>query len=192
MVAKWPILKLSVLCAIFAILTCMEGCTDSYSDLPFPYLKRMAGIEQNDENRKKMDVMGGQLIDALINKDIDALKNIMSPAAIVTEDFEKGFEYSCSFFDEKIVSREMGGSHHGGHLGVSTFGGTFFKLTTVNKNEIFLSFECYFTDSRNPDNIGVCALVVTTKNSIQPDEQSDYIRNRFGIFNPEWNNVKND
>lgn len=196
MVIKGVVFGLSVLCVLFVTLICLNGCTascsDSYSNLPFSFFKRQAEIESNDKNRQKLGIVGELLIDALISKDIDALKSIMSPASIATEDFEKGFEYSCSFFDEEIVSKEMGGSHNGGYLGVSTFGGTYFKLITANENEIVVSFECYFTDSENPDNIGICSIVVTTSDSVQPNEQSDYVRNRFGIFNPEWNDVDNE
>ena len=184
------ILRLVAACILLVISVCMAGCSDSYPGVSFMLRQRMAGANSLEESRPKLQAMGNQVIDALINKDIDALKKIMSPAAVATEDFEKGFEYSCSFFNEEIVSIEMGGINAGGG-GTSTFGGAGFTLTTVNNNVIYVSVKCYFTDSKNPDNIGVCYIVVTTQNSIRPNKQSDYIRNRFGIFIPEWNDVEN-
>ncbi len=184
------ILRLVAACMLLVISVCMAGCSDSYPGVSFMLGQRMAGAKYLEENEPKLQAMGEQLIDALTNKDIDALKKIMSPAAVATEDFEKGFEYSCSFFDEEIVSSEMGGSNYGGKGASITFGGTSFKLTTVNQNEIIVSFKCYYTHKES-DNVGIYRIVVGTFDSPEPNNQIDSIRKRLGIFNPEWNDVEN-
>lgn len=145
-----------------------------------------ASFEYNDE---QMADIGNQIVDALIAKDIDALKEIMSPFAVDTDDFEKGFEYSCSFFDEEIVSRELHGCTNGTLQGVYRRSSSAIVLTTVNQKEIVVSFKCYFTHRRESDKIGVDCITVTTPNSIHPNEHDDYYRNRSGIYNPEWNDV---
>lgn len=138
---------------------------------------------------KKLEAVGNEVIDALINNDIEALKVLMSPSAVDTDDFEKGFEYSCSFFDEEIISRTMGGYSNGTSLTLSTFGTTGFELITASQNTISVSIKYYFTYIEHPENVGVYALTVTTPDSAHPNEHSDYYHNRPGIYNPEWNTV---
>ncbi len=180
--------KITLIGVLVLVLTTMVGCgtIKRFIDLT---VARYNYIHSYDKNGEILENAGNQITDALVKKDIEALKEVMSLAALETDDFEKGFEYSCSFFDEndEIVSKEFSGYNNGTYLGVSTFGSRACEITTASGKIIVVSYKCYYMDKENPKNVGVYSLVVTSAGSAVPDERSDYFRSRAGIYNPEWN-----
>ncbi len=165
-----------------------ESGFDLWEFLHYAKIARGYVRDTIDPDGEILKEVGAELVDALINKDIDALKAVMAPTAVATEDFQKGFDYACSIINEEIVSIEFyypKDSSLREHRVLKT--GTYW-LTTASGRRIGVGYDYCYDDADTDDNIGVYSLDVGDESSAKCETY--YAMYRAGIFHPDWNDIE--
>ena len=154
-------------------------------------------MEKDQEELEILNNTYDIVVNAFQKKDIDALYSVLSAEALATDDLEVGFEYSCKFFTEEILSVDLSYGYSGGTTEHGTNRASGFRcvsatLTTVSGNSIDVWFEYWFNNDFSPNKIGVNRIKINYTDETFKDNYiggSRYIRS--GIYNPDWDNDNN-
>lgn len=117
-----------------------------------------------DNDDKKADVRLEQLIEAIKNKDREALKSMFSKQALdEAEDFDVSMGYLFDFFQGEVKFKErksgliVDESNNYGHKTKEVK--SFYSIDTDKQKYLFFLLE-YTVDTDNPDNVGLYTLRV--------------------------------
>ncbi len=154
-----------------------------------------SNINKDQEEYEILNDTCNIIINSLQQNDITAIYDILSPAALETDDLETGFNYSCQFFTEEISGIELSAGYSGGTTEHGTDRASNFRcgnatVTTPSGDSIDVWFEYWFNNDFAPDKVGVNRIKVHytsekfNNNYIAPSKYD-----RSGIYTPEWDNT---
>ena len=136
------------------------------------------------------DELCQKIIDALPKDDADALKKILAPEVLETDDLQVGIEYCMQLYNGTLISFESHGSHYQSVLGVGRSEKIVarYDIETDTENYV-LYFNHFMLNKDNQDLEGIYSLKLVTaeseKDESNPGLDSDE-RKVIGIYNPEW------
>lgn len=151
-------------------------------------------VEKEQGEYEMLDNVCNIIISSLRQNDITELYDILSPAAIKTDDIETGFEYSCQYFTEEISNVDLSAGYSGGTTEHGTNRASNFRcgsatVTTASGKSINVWFEYWFINDFSTDKIGVNRIKISYTDEIFKDNYIGGGRyERAGIYNPEWDN----
>jgi len=141
-----------------------------------------------NDNERTAEIRLEKLLEILVNRDEDALKEAFSKQALIdAENFEENMEYLFEIFQGDIVSWKQDGisgdtkTEHGKK---SVQVRTWYTVTTDKDEYLFLVID-YIEDTINPDNAGIYILRVVRAEDAETQITGYWQDLKAGIFKPE-------
>jgi hypothetical protein len=140
--------------------------------------------------KKEADAMAQKIVDALENKDENALRNLFSAKALTEiEDFDKGSEYVMGLYQGGIIS--LGDdyprvSDHFGPPGRTKMLESAYWVTT-DQGSYLLYFEYWIIQEQDPSAEGLYKIKLDTQETREAESfMGGGGYDRPGIYQPDW------
>jgi hypothetical protein len=168
--------KIVVLLGVIMLMMSLAGCS------------LLKGFVNEEYESKKMAL---KIIEALENKDEDALRNVFSPKALAeADDFDEGLEYIMNVYEGSLVKCERNTSHGSNHFG--TPGRTWMVEVSFNvvtdKQTYYLGFRYWIINEQDPNAEGLYTIKLDSRETTSSEGYFKGLGHydRPGIYRPGW------
>ena len=176
--------RLILFIIIIALSLGLLSCSSSKSMLK----KRLSDLNASNDN-KIADIRFQNIIEALENKDKEALKKMFAPNALKeAKDIDGGIDYIMEFYKGKMKSRDNGTIPSKGLVedGQKKSELDCEYIVTTDKDTYIVFFIDQIVDTKNPDNVGLYMLQIIKESD--EDKEFDWGGDKTkcaGIYRPD-------